>query len=402
MTTETALTVIDSTTAPALFVAGGCEPIIESIRAEIEKHVADISTAKGRDAIKSLAHKVAKSKTALDNAGKEYTSEMREKVETVNKERKRAWEAIEELQKLARAPLTEWENRDKVRVAANEGEIAKVLALGVFSGEASSAAIQRRIDSLANWHNYDWQEFETRAKAAQESVSVILKARLAQVQKQEADNAELEKLRKEAEERKQKDRDAAIAAEAAQRAKDEAEKEAARQAAAKAAAAKEREDAIKRDKESAEAATLKAQQDTELAEREKQEALAREEAAKQKAKEDAERAEAARIEQEKKNEERRIAAEKEAAEREKAAAEAATKKERERIAAAEQAKAEETARREADKKHKSKINNEALNALAIVIKREIPLDEELNFDSAARAIVEAIARGEIPNVKISY
>ncbi|OJW20518.1 MAG: hypothetical protein BGO51_21990 [Rhodospirillales bacterium 69-11] len=87
------------------------------------------------------------------------------------------------------------------------------------------------------------------------------------------------------------------------------------------------------------------------------------------------------------------ARQKEAAEKAaKEAEERAAQKERERIEAEKKAEADAAAKREADKKHRARINNEALGGLVAA-----GLTED-----QGKAVVEAIAKGQIPNVKITY
>lgn len=68
-----------------------------------------------------------------------------------------------------------------------------------------------------------------------------------------------------------------------------------------------------------------------------------------------------------------------------------------RIEAERKAEAEAAAKREADKKHRAKINNEAIDALVTVLAGDTYLAR-----TAATAIIEAIAKGTVPHVKISY
>ena len=57
-------------TPAVVFVPGGVDKIIGQIEAEVRAVKTDISTKAGREAIGSLAYKVARSKTALDDMGK--------------------------------------------------------------------------------------------------------------------------------------------------------------------------------------------------------------------------------------------------------------------------------------------------------------------------------------------
>ncbi|NCC62922.1 MAG: hypothetical protein EOM12_18870, partial [Verrucomicrobiae bacterium] len=65
--TETALVVLEPTTALSVFAdAAKVDPILAAIKKVVAEFTPDITTAKGRAEIASLAHKVARSKTYLD------------------------------------------------------------------------------------------------------------------------------------------------------------------------------------------------------------------------------------------------------------------------------------------------------------------------------------------------
>lgn len=73
------LIVIPTETAMAVFSADdGLQPYLAKIRAELDAFTPDVSTKKGRDAIASIAHKVARSKTYLDGVGKDLVAELKE------------------------------------------------------------------------------------------------------------------------------------------------------------------------------------------------------------------------------------------------------------------------------------------------------------------------------------
>lgn len=66
-TTGTALALPEPTTLAAMMRADrGLDPIIKRIRDEVKSRAPDLTTAKGRKAIASLAYDIAKSKVALD------------------------------------------------------------------------------------------------------------------------------------------------------------------------------------------------------------------------------------------------------------------------------------------------------------------------------------------------
>lgn len=83
-------------TALAVYSApNGLEPWLQQIRAEIDGFTPDISTRKGRDAIASMAYKVARSKTALDEVGKKLVADLKEVPKKIDAERKRVRDTLE-------------------------------------------------------------------------------------------------------------------------------------------------------------------------------------------------------------------------------------------------------------------------------------------------------------------
>jgi colicin import membrane protein len=88
---ENALTLIETAKPLDLFANNGLDQVIEKIEQEARSIVLDISTAQGRKDIASLAFKIAKSKTHLDNVGKELVSGWKEQAKKVDAERARSW-----------------------------------------------------------------------------------------------------------------------------------------------------------------------------------------------------------------------------------------------------------------------------------------------------------------------
>ena len=108
-----------------VFKKGGINPILDAIRAEVEGIVPDTTTAKGRNAIASLAHKVAKSKTLIDKMGKNLADGLNAQLKPINAERKLARDQLDTLKEEIRHPLTDWEAEQK-RIA--DDEAARVAA----------------------------------------------------------------------------------------------------------------------------------------------------------------------------------------------------------------------------------------------------------------------------------
>lgn len=319
----------------------GLDPWLKQIRDEIDAFIPDVSTRKGREEIASIAHRVARSKTALDGVGKELVAELKEIPKKIDAERKRVRDTLDAWRDEVRAPLNEWEAAEEARKARHQSAIDHI-NLRLECSDLDSTELRQNIGWLeAMPIDESWEEFEQEALRAKDKALTALRKALAARENYEAEQAELAELRRKQAEQEQKDREAAIAREAEERAKREAEQR----------AQQEREAAARRELE------LKLQ--AEQAEREKLEA---QQQAEQAAK-DAE-----------------------------AKAQAAAEAERQRIAA-EQAEIERQAKaREADKAHKASINSAALQAF---IAGGMPED-------CAKQAVILIAKRQIPNVTIIY
>lgn len=333
--------------------AGGLDPLIEEIRNKVSGVVYDMTTAKGRAECASDAFKVAKSKTAIEKLGKALSAEYKEIPKKIDAERRRAFDALEALQAQVRQPLTEWERAEEARIAKHKDGIEWFRLRAEENRDLDSAELRASIEEVgARIVDESWEEFEAEAHRMKARALDSLTQALAAREKYEAEQAELARLRAEAEARRiqdEKDRIAREAAEAATR-------------AAEAKAQAEREAAARREAQAKAAA--------EKAERDRLEAIERQKQAE------------ARAEAE------RLAAE----QRAKDAAEAARKAEIQRQAdEAARIEAEQKAR-EADRAHKANINNAAVVALVAG-----GLTQE-----AAKLAITMIAQGKVPAVRINY
>jgi len=337
---------------------GGLDPIIEKVKEQVRSEHYDISTEEGRKRIGSVAKKIGSTKVTLQNMALELTEDWRKKTKAVNSEKKRMTEELDALRDEVKQPLDEYREREKNRVDGHETRLNAIENADLFEfPDPSADMIAERLNLLEDMYKRDWEEFAQRAENHYTESKKKLEALLETRKKRDAEQAELERLRKEKEERERQEREEKLKAEAAEKARKEAEEKAAKDAAEAAAKAKAEQDRLEREnREAAERA--------EAAEKQRI-------AAEQKAKADAE----------------------EAAKKAAADKEAALQAERERVEAEKKAEAEAAAKREADKKHKAKINNEAVESLM----QHAALDEV-----QARAVVSAIAKAEIKNVKIIY
>ncbi|MGQ3664010.1 hypothetical protein [Citrobacter braakii] len=307
---ELAIIEIAPDMAPSIYVENGLEKFLEQIRESV-KEVPDLSTAKGRARIASLAAQVSRSKTAVEKPGRDYLRHLKEAVKPAEAELRRFVSACDEMRDEVRRPLTEWE-AEQERIKAEE-------AMNVLHAEALEMNIK-----------FD-QELAAKFESDHE-MALLMNDAFDREEKEKAEEAERQRIAHEEELKRQ----------AEEKAKREAEEKIERERAESA----RREDELKFKAEQAERDRIAAEQKAEAekkeaadrAEREKQEAI---EAEKRKAQEEADRIK-----------------------REAEAKEAARLAEEKRIA-------DEAAARAADVEHRRAINASAVQAL---IEQGIPED----------------------------
>jgi hypothetical protein len=350
-TADNALAIVGDTSIVALFnQPDEIEKMIERIEAEATAEAPDLSTKKGREAIASLAYKVARTKTALDKAGADLNSDLRAKINVVDAERRKIRDRLDQLKAKIRAPLDKWEADEAARQERIKSMMAALDGPDIFG--MSAAEISEAIAAIEKITiDQEFGEFEPIAVEKK-------KATLSRLAFQRDREIERDRLIEEA-------------------AKLRAEAEAREAAAAKAEA-----DRIAREK--AEADRIAAQEAE--AQRQRDLEKARHEAAQRAQREAEERAqaEADRVARETEETKARHAAQLAEAKRQ---AEEAAQRERDRIAAERQAEADAAAKRAADQAHRDRIKSEIAAALAT-----------LKTDDPA-LIADAIMAGKIPHVK---
>ena len=359
--TGTALALPEKASLEAMFRQdGGIDPLIAKLEAAVKSHVPDLTTKKGRDAIKSLAYNVSRSKTALDDAGKKLNEDARAQIAVVDAARRKIREKLDALRDEARKPLDDWEAAEAARVDALKARLAQLTDAAPTDDTSDCiAALIERVE--ATDIDDTWAEYKAEAAIAKDGKLTALRNMLAETRQREADAAELARLRAEAEARAEEDR----------KRKEAEEAEARRIEAEKAEA--ERQAQIERDKQEAVERAAREAEDRAKAEAER---VKRE----YEAKAEAEKRAAAEREAEYK---RNIAAEA-------AKAEAAAKAERDRIEAERKAEAEARAKREKDKAHRAKIKGDIAAAL-----------RTMSGAASPEQIAEALIAGKIPHTKVS-
>ena len=304
MSEITDLVVIEKSNAMAVFTNNDqLDPLIEAIEKEARSLVPDVTTKKGRDAIASMAHKVARSKTYIDNAGKDLVADLKALPKQIDESRRVVRERLDALKDEVRRPLTEWE-AEQARIAAEKAAEEERLRIEAEQ-KAALEALRKQVE-------------------VDHEMALLMDKDIDRERADKAAEAERQRIAREEE----------IARQAEEKAKREAAEKAQREI--DAAAAREREAILA--KERAERERIEAQQ---RAEREQREAAERAEREKQAAVE-AERRKA----QEEADRIRREAEQREQA----------------RLAE-EKRKADEQARREADVKHRKAVSVEVVKAL---------------------------------------
>ena len=315
-----------------------------------------MATKKGREEIGSLAKKIGSSKKLAEKYALDLVAVKKAEVKAVDTDRIQFCKKMDSLRDDILAPRDAWEQAEKDRVSGHKQciqDIRDMLKEAIELG-FNSNQIQSSINHLENIiiDFEGWEEFTQEAHIAKLETLELLRKALAEREKYEAEQAELEAKRQAEALRQQQEHDAQIAREAAEKATREAEEKARLEA-----------ERVQREK-------LEAEQREARLKAEKEAAELREQALKQKAIDDAKQAEIAKQQ--------------------------AIEAERKRIEAEQFAQAEAVRKaqeaREANVAHKKQICSEALKGLT-----DLGVDEELG-----KEILRAINKGLVPHVSIKF
>ncbi|WP_066112437.1 MULTISPECIES: hypothetical protein [unclassified Blastomonas] len=331
---------------------------VAALRASVEAKGLTPDTKTGLDQLKSEAYDLRRIKASIDNRGKEMTEHWRKKTAVVNAARKVINEKLDSLIEEVRAPVTKWEEAEKKRKAEADRIIATLEAAKLVRFGETSETVQARLEEIRGMNLNDevlGPRLEMAEDLKAEVVAELAKA-VVDLAAQEAQAAELERLRRE-----KAEADARAEKEAAERLAEQQRIERERAEQERIARAAE---------EAAETARAEAALEARAAEEERQ---------------------------------RQAQAEIDAANARAAEAERAAQAERDRIAAeqrareeAEAAAAEAQRKREADLAHRQQVIDAAVDALAG--DSGIPgLTRKL-----ATSIIHAIEAGKVPAVSIKF
>lgn len=241
--------------AAAFANQGGTKNLFERIKSEACSLVFDMNNKSDRDALKSFAYGLARTKTTVDNYGKELVSGIKAQAAVIDADRKFWRDSMEALQEEIRAPLTAFENAKKERIAKFEGDIEEIKRIGLSAANYDAASLKAAIADLESKPLESFEEYEEQAKLAKFETLETLRNALVEREKYEAEQAELERLRIAEQQRLQREREEQIAREAAENARAEAERKAQAerdQAERAAKEAEQREALLKAEKDAAE------------------------------------------------------------------------------------------------------------------------------------------------------
>lgn len=334
---------------------GGTNALFDRIAEQVRSVVPDVTTRKGREEIGSLAAKVSKSKVLIEKCGKDLVADQKAKIKLIDDDRIRTVKKFDDLRNEILEPRDAWEQAEKDRVKKHEDAIESIKNNACYYIDTTLVELKQSL-AFAEQVIVDesFEEYQEQAKIAKYEAIELLRAAVANREKYEAEQAELEALRQAELVRQQQERDAQIAREATEKAQREAEEKASFEA--------ERVQREKFESEHREARLVAEKEAAEL----------REQALKQKAIDDAKQAEIAKqqaIEAERKRIEQQQAAQAEA-----------------------DREAEEA--RLANVEHMLTINREVFAAI-----------ESLSLgicEAQIKELITAIAKKQIPYVSIKY
>ena len=177
---------------------GAMDSLVEAIRKQAhDDNTFDMTTKEGRDGIKSLAYRVARSKTFIVEMSKEYIKPMDDKIKTARAATKSMESKLDELRDEIRDPVTKFEAQEEERINEIKDRMGRFDLLTKTDETTTSDQLVARLDELAMLFDFDWQEYEDIALKAYNRVKDVLETKHQARVQHEEDQKELERLRAE-------------------------------------------------------------------------------------------------------------------------------------------------------------------------------------------------------------
>lgn len=205
---KTEIANIEQMNPATLFKAKPLLKLLDAIEKEVTSEVPDVDTPEGRDAIKSLAYKVARSKTTLDDLGKNFVADQKSAIAAIDGCRKTARDYLDDLKVRVRKPLTDYEEMEAKRMDKIESKIREISRLGELKGADGEPWDADMLKAgLAKLRSMKitkvFEEFQEQANNQKnESIVLLLDA----IPKREALEVEWAEAERKAEEQKEADR----------------------------------------------------------------------------------------------------------------------------------------------------------------------------------------------------
>jgi len=185
--------------------SGHVDAILNQIKAKVRSEIFDISTEKGRTRIRAVARQIGSAKKGLKGMSNDLTDDWAQKKKIVTTEATRMEGEFDKFRDEHLEPLKAWEDYQENL----KGKLDYLSCLSDFGEitEPTQEMIRERINIVVADQTVWGYDFEDKARREKEEVVKTLKMRLAGVIKREEEQAELARLLKAEEDRKLKDRE---------------------------------------------------------------------------------------------------------------------------------------------------------------------------------------------------
>lgn len=192
--------VIDDLDATKIYDGESLMPLLDDFKTQVTSLVFDVSTAKGRKEMASIAAKISRSKVYLDELGKDLTEDWAKKKKVVDAQRKIGRDFLVDLKMEFRKPLTEWEETEQARIDLHQENINKMINMGTESRDdwmsLTAEALNSRLAELeATVTEGAFEEFDHDATIAKFEAMALVQTAVNSRAKYDAEQAELEELR---------------------------------------------------------------------------------------------------------------------------------------------------------------------------------------------------------------
>lgn len=201
---KTELEQIEKMMPAKLFKAKFMPTLLKAIEIEATAEVPDAETITGRKHITSLAYKVARSKTTIDDLGKNFVAEQKAAIASIDAVRKTARDFLDQLKIKVRAPLTAWEEAEQFRIGKIQDKIQVIKDLGeltdVMGVTIPAATLDANIERLRYMKiTKVYGEYQDEAINAKNAAIVSLTEAVPPQEQREFDARENERRREEEE-----------------------------------------------------------------------------------------------------------------------------------------------------------------------------------------------------------